>query len=83
MLDNTLIVMLTLPFGLIGGVWLLWALDYDLSVAVAGPSTPVEAHSCKCSREGSPILSHSASLVHCALFSTAPQQQDNTDQLKP
>ena len=33
-LSDALIVMLTLPFGLIGGVWLLWALDYDLSVAV-------------------------------------------------
>jgi Cu(I)/Ag(I) efflux system membrane protein CusA/SilA len=33
-LSDTLIVMLTLPFGLVGGVWLLWVLDYDLSVAV-------------------------------------------------
>ena len=33
-LSDTLIVMLTLPFGLVGGVWLLWLLDYDLSVAV-------------------------------------------------
>jgi len=33
-LTDTAIVMLTLPFGLVGGVWLLWALDYDLSVAV-------------------------------------------------
>ena len=33
-LSDTLIVMLTLPFGLIGGVWLLWVLDYNLSVAV-------------------------------------------------
>ncbi len=33
-LSDTLIVMVTLPFGLIGGVWLLWLLDYDLSVAV-------------------------------------------------
>ena len=33
-LSDTLIVMLTLPFGLVGGVWLLWALDYDFSVAV-------------------------------------------------
>ncbi len=33
-LSDALIVMLTLPFGLIGGVWLLWSLDYDLSVAV-------------------------------------------------
>ncbi|MFQ5417379.1 MAG: efflux RND transporter permease subunit [Myxococcota bacterium] len=33
-LSDTLIVMLSLPFGLIGGVWLLWVLDYDLSVAV-------------------------------------------------
>jgi Cu(I)/Ag(I) efflux system membrane protein CusA/SilA len=33
-LSDTLIVMLSLPFGLIGGVWLLWLLDYDLSVAV-------------------------------------------------
>jgi Cu(I)/Ag(I) efflux system membrane protein CusA/SilA len=33
-LSDALIVMLTLPFGLVGGVWLLWLLDYDLSVAV-------------------------------------------------
>jgi Cu(I)/Ag(I) efflux system membrane protein CusA/SilA len=33
-LSDTLIVMLTLPLGLVGGVWLLWLLDYDLSVAV-------------------------------------------------
>jgi len=33
-LSDTLIVMLTLPFSLAGGVWLLWLLDYDLSVAV-------------------------------------------------
>lgn len=31
---ETLIAMLTLPFALVGGVWLLFALDYDLSVAV-------------------------------------------------
>ncbi len=29
------IVMLSLPFSLVGGVWLLWMLDYHLSVAVA------------------------------------------------
>jgi Cu(I)/Ag(I) efflux system membrane protein CusA/SilA len=33
-LSDALIVMLTLPFGMVGGVWLLWLLDYDLSVAV-------------------------------------------------
>jgi Cu(I)/Ag(I) efflux system membrane protein CusA/SilA len=33
-LSDTLIVMLTLPFALAGGVWLLWLLDYELSVAV-------------------------------------------------
>ena len=33
-LSDTGIVMLTLPFGLTGGVWLLWILDYNLSVAV-------------------------------------------------
>jgi Cu(I)/Ag(I) efflux system membrane protein CusA/SilA len=27
--------MLSLPFALIGGVWLMWLLDYNLSVAVA------------------------------------------------
>ncbi len=32
--SDALIVMLTLPFALVGGVWLLWWLDYDLSVAV-------------------------------------------------
>ncbi|MGQ0650413.1 MAG: efflux RND transporter permease subunit, partial [Gemmatimonadaceae bacterium] len=29
------IVMLSLPFSLVGGVWLMWLLDYNLSVAVA------------------------------------------------
>ncbi|HEX6537363.1 MAG TPA: CusA/CzcA family heavy metal efflux RND transporter [Gemmatimonadaceae bacterium] len=29
------IVMLSLPFALVGGVWLLWLLDYNMSVAVA------------------------------------------------
>jgi copper/silver efflux system protein len=32
---ETLIVMLSLPFALVGGVWLMWLLDYNLSVAVA------------------------------------------------
>jgi Cu(I)/Ag(I) efflux system membrane protein CusA/SilA len=32
---ESLIVMLSVPFALIGGVWLLWLLDYQLSVAVA------------------------------------------------
>jgi Cu(I)/Ag(I) efflux system membrane protein CusA/SilA len=30
----TLLVMGTLPFALVGGVWLMWALDYNLSIAV-------------------------------------------------
>jgi Cu(I)/Ag(I) efflux system membrane protein CusA/SilA len=33
-LSDTLLVLGGLPFGLIGGVWLLWLLDYELSVAV-------------------------------------------------
>lgn len=33
-LTESLLVMSLLPFALTGGVWLLWALDYDLSVAV-------------------------------------------------
>lgn len=32
---ETLIVMLSLPFALVGGLWFLWALDYNWSVAVA------------------------------------------------
>lgn len=32
---ETLIVMLSLPFGVIGGVWLVWLLGYSWSVAVA------------------------------------------------
>ena len=32
---QTLMVMLSLPFALIGGVWLMWLMDYNLSVAVA------------------------------------------------
>jgi Cu(I)/Ag(I) efflux system membrane protein CusA/SilA len=34
-LSETLIVMLSVPFALIGGVWLMWLLGYNLSVAVA------------------------------------------------
>src|SRR5262245_7958940 len=34
-LTETLIVMLSLPFALIGGLWLLWWLGFNLSVAVA------------------------------------------------
>jgi Cu(I)/Ag(I) efflux system membrane protein CusA/SilA len=32
---ETLIVMLSVPFALVGGIWLMWALGYNLSVAVA------------------------------------------------
>jgi Cu(I)/Ag(I) efflux system membrane protein CusA/SilA len=34
-LTETLIVMLSLPFALIGGVWLMWGLGFNMSVAVA------------------------------------------------
>ena len=34
-LTETLIVMLSVPFSLVGGVWLMWALGYQMSVAVA------------------------------------------------
>jgi Cu(I)/Ag(I) efflux system membrane protein CusA/SilA len=34
-LTESLIVMLSVPFSLVGGIWLMWLLDYNLSVAVA------------------------------------------------
>jgi Cu(I)/Ag(I) efflux system membrane protein CusA/SilA len=34
-MTETLIVMLSVPFALVGGIWLIWLLDYNLSVAVA------------------------------------------------
>ena len=34
-LAPTLIVMLSVPFSLVGGIWLIYLLDYNLSVAVA------------------------------------------------
>jgi Cu(I)/Ag(I) efflux system membrane protein CusA/SilA len=34
-LTETFIVMLSVPFALVGGVWLMWLLDYNISVAVA------------------------------------------------
>jgi Cu(I)/Ag(I) efflux system membrane protein CusA/SilA len=34
-ITETLIVMLSLPFALVGGFWMLWALGFNLSVAVA------------------------------------------------
>jgi Cu(I)/Ag(I) efflux system membrane protein CusA/SilA len=33
--SETMIVMLSLPFALVGGIWLMWWLDFNLSVAVA------------------------------------------------
>ncbi|MDF1562397.1 MAG: CusA/CzcA family heavy metal efflux RND transporter [Deltaproteobacteria bacterium] len=33
-ITESLIVMATLPFALIGGIWLMWLLDFNLSVAV-------------------------------------------------
>jgi Cu(I)/Ag(I) efflux system membrane protein CusA/SilA len=33
--SDTLIVMLSLPFALVGGLWFIWALGYNWSVAVA------------------------------------------------
>ena len=37
---ETLIVLLSLPFSLIGGLWLLWWLGFNLSVAVAIAGQP-------------------------------------------
>lgn len=34
-LDRTLIIMASLPFGMIGGIWAVWLAGYNLSVAVA------------------------------------------------
>ena len=34
-LTETLIVMLSVPFALVGGVWMMWLLSYNMSVAVA------------------------------------------------
>ncbi len=34
-ITETLIVMLSVPFALVGGFWLMWWLDFDFSVAVA------------------------------------------------
>ena len=34
-LTETFIVMLSVPFSLVGGIWLIWWLDYNISVAVA------------------------------------------------
>ncbi len=34
-ITETVIVMLSVPFALVGGVWLMWFLGYNLSVAVA------------------------------------------------
>jgi Cu(I)/Ag(I) efflux system membrane protein CusA/SilA len=34
-MTETLIVMLSLPFALVGGLWLMWWMGFNLSVAVA------------------------------------------------
>jgi Cu(I)/Ag(I) efflux system membrane protein CusA/SilA len=34
-LTETMIVMLSVPFALVGGIWLMWLLGYNMSVAVA------------------------------------------------
>jgi Cu(I)/Ag(I) efflux system membrane protein CusA/SilA len=33
-ISDTLIVMLSLPFALVGGIWFIWLLDYEYSIAV-------------------------------------------------
>lgn len=33
-LDRTMLIMLALPFGLVGGIWTIWLAGYNLSVAV-------------------------------------------------
>src|ERR1019366_8851368 len=33
--SEAVIVMLSLPFALVGGLWLVWLLDYNWSVAIA------------------------------------------------
>ena len=33
--DRTVLIMLSVPFGVIGGMWLVWLAGYNLSVAVA------------------------------------------------
>jgi len=32
---DTMMIMLSVPFSLVGGIWYLWMLDYNMSVAVA------------------------------------------------
>src|SRR5262249_39055429 len=34
-ITETLIVMLSLPFSLVGGLWMVWAMGFNMSVAVA------------------------------------------------
>jgi Cu(I)/Ag(I) efflux system membrane protein CusA/SilA len=34
-IDEALLILATLPFALVGGIWLLWLLSYNLSVAAA------------------------------------------------
>jgi len=34
-LDEALLIMVTVPFALVGGLWLMWLLDYNMSVASA------------------------------------------------
>ena len=40
-LTETLIVMLSLPFALVGGLWLMWWLGFNMSVAVGSSRWPV------------------------------------------
>jgi Cu(I)/Ag(I) efflux system membrane protein CusA/SilA len=70
-LTETLIVMLSLPFALVGGVWLLWWLGFNLSVAVVVGLIALAAETgvimliyldhavdeikAKCTREGRPF----------------------------
>src|ERR1700738_1309781 len=49
---ETLIVMLSVPFALVGGLWLMWWLGFNLSVAVARALTDLETRR---SAEGRPF----------------------------
>jgi Cu(I)/Ag(I) efflux system membrane protein CusA/SilA len=77
-LTETLIVMLSVPFALVGGLWLMWALGYNLSVAVAVGFIALAGVAAETGVVMLIYLDHAwdAALARCELEQRAPRPTD-------
>jgi len=77
-LTETLIVMLSVPFALVGGAWLMWALGYNMSVAVAVGFIALAGVAAETGVVMLIYLDHALKerIAHCAADGRSPTQED-------